>query len=176
MTRSFLGLTVACARCHDHKYDPITIGDYYALAGVFASTTMVNKTADGKMEEPPKGVKDTKSKKETPKINPELMHIVEDGKAQDLNVFARGNVDRKGPVAERRFLRVLSEGEPKPFTVGSGREALAAAIASFANPLTARVMVNRLWATFFGRGLISTPSSFGHQGQRPTHPELPKDD
>ena len=100
------------------------------------------------------------------------MHIVEDGKAQDLNVFARGNVDRKGPVAERRFLRVLSEGEPKSFTVGGGREALAAAIASRANPLTSRVMVNRLWATFFGHGLISTPSNFGHQGQRPTHPEL----
>src|SRR6185369_10039080 len=49
VTRSFLGLTVACARCHDHKFDPITTRDYYALAGVFASTRLVNKTADGKV-------------------------------------------------------------------------------------------------------------------------------
>jgi hypothetical protein len=171
VTRSFLGLTVACARCHDHKYDPITTGDYYALAGVFASTKMVNKTQAGEVEEPVKDSDDTK-KKETKPPNPNLLHIVEDGKPQDLNVFIRGNVERKGPVAERRFLRVLSASEPKPFLHGSGRAELAAAIANRANPLTARVMVNRLWALIFGRGLVATPSNFGAQGQRPTHPEL----
>src|SRR6185369_17430823 len=80
--------------------------------------------------------------------------------------------ERKGPVAERRFLTILSEGEPKPFSEGSGRAELAAAIASRENPLTARVLVNRVWALFFGRGLVGTPSNFGSQGQRPTHPEL----
>jgi hypothetical protein len=173
VTRSFLGLTVACARCHDHKYDPITMRDYYGLAGVFASTKMVNKTPEGKVDEPPKDSKDSDGKKVKVKVNPDLLHIVdEDEKPQDLNVFLRGNVERKGPVAERRFLQVLCNGEPKRFTAGSGREELAEAIVSRGNPLTARVMVNRVWSILFGRGLVGTPSNFGSQGQRPTHPEL----
>jgi hypothetical protein len=173
VTRSFLGLTVACARCHDHKYDPITMRDYYGLAGVFASTRLVDKTPDGKIEEAPKDSKDSDGKKVKPKANPDAMHVVDDGeKAQDLNVFIRGNVERKGPVAERRFLQVLCQGEPRRFTAGSGREELAEAITSRANPLTARVMVNRVWTLLFGRGLVGTPSNFGHQGQQPTHPEL----
>jgi hypothetical protein len=173
VTRSFLGLTVACARCHDHKYDPITMRDYYGLAGVFASTRLLNKMPDGKIEEVPKETKDSNGKKLKPKANPDAMHVVDDGdKMQDLNVFLRGNVERKGPVAERRFLQVLCNGEPKRFTAGSGREELAAAIACRENPLTARVMVNRVWAILFGHGLVGTPSNFGSQGQRPTHPEL----
>jgi len=97
---------------------------------------------------------------------------VEEGEPKDLNIFLGGSVDRKGPVAERRFLRVLSEGEPEVFKQGSGRRELAAALADTHNPLTARVMVNRLWGWFFGRPLVSTPSNFGHSGERPTHPEL----
>ncbi len=169
VTRSFLGLTVACARCHDHKYDPITMRDYYGLAGVFASTRMVNKTADGKVLPPPKSEKEAK---EAPKMPADILHIVEDGKPQDLNVFLRGNVDRKGPLAGRAFLRVLCAAEPMAFAEGSGRKELAAAIAARTNPLTARVMVNRVWTLFFARGLVATASNFGSQGQRPTHPEL----
>src|SRR6266849_4292761 len=161
--RAMLGLTVACARCHDHKFGPITTRDYYALAGVFASTRMVNKTADGKIVE---------RKINADKMPADTMHVVEEGEVKDLNVFIRGNVQSKGPVAERRFLRVLSEGEPVAFKDGSGRKELAEAIASSRNPLTARVMVNRLWAVFFGKPLVPTPSNFGHSGQPPTHPEL----
>ena len=163
VSRSMLGLTVACARCHDHKFDPITTTDYYALAGVFASTKMVNKTPDGKIVE---------GKVSADKMPPDTFHVVEDGETQNLNVFIRGNVERKGPVAERRFLRLLSEGEPEPFKDGSGRRELAEAISSRSNPLTARVMVNRLWGLFFGRPLVRTPSNFGHSGMLPTHPEL----
>ncbi len=163
VTRSMLGLTVSCARCHDHKFDPITSRDYYALAGVFASTKMVNKTPDGKIIE---------GKVSADKMPPDAFHVVEDGEPQDLNIFIRGKVDRKGPVAERRFLRVLSEGEPEPFKEGSGRRQLADAIANPHNPLTARVMVNRLWGMFFGRPLVPTPSNFGHSGMAPTNPEL----
>jgi hypothetical protein len=105
-------------------------------------------------------------------MNPATLHVVEEGEPKDLNIFLRGSVDRKGPVAERRFLRVLSEGEPETFKQGSGRRELAAALADTHNPLTARVMVNRLWGWFFGRPLVSTPSNFGHSGDRPTHPEL----
>jgi hypothetical protein len=163
VTRSMLGLTVACARCHDHKFEPITTHDYYALAGVFASTKMVNKTAEGVVD-----------KNETPaeKMNPAALHIVEDGEAKDVNVFVRGDADRKGPVVERRFLRVLSQGEPRRFSDGSGRAELAEAIASETNPLTARVIVNRVWGEFFGKPIVATPSNFGHSGQPPVYPEL----
>lgn len=172
VSRAFLGLTIACARCHDHKYDPVTTQDYYAMAGIFASTRLVNKTLDGKTIEPPKKQDDGAAKKEAPKPAPAALHVVDDDTVRDLNVFVRGNVDRKGPVVERRFLRILCKGEPRAFTSGSGREELAEAIASRDNPLTARVMVNRVWALCFGHGLVGTPSNFGSQGQRPTHPEL----
>ena len=105
-------------------------------------------------------------------MNASTLHVVEEGEPKDLNILLRGSVDSKGPVAERRFLRVLSEGEPEIFKQGSGRRELAAALANTHNPLTARVMVNRLWGWFFGRPLVSTPSNFGHSGDRPTHPEL----
>jgi hypothetical protein len=163
VSRALLGLTVACARCHDHKFDPITMRDYYALAGVFASTSMVNKTADGQpMKDGPKG---------TP-VDPAILHMVEDAKPQDLKVFLRGNVENKGPVVERRFLEVLNRGDATAFSDGSGRRELAERIASADNPLTARVFVNRVWALLFGRPLVSTPSNFGHSGAVPSHPEL----
>ena len=163
VTRTFMGLTVSCSRCHDHKFDPITVEDYYALAGVFASTRMVNLRPDGKPEE---------DKIEASQMNRDTLHVVADGEIQDLHVFLRGNVDRKGPVAQRRFLRILSEGAPQPFKEGSGRRELAEAISAADNPLTARVMVNRIWGLCFGRPLVWTASNFGHAGDPPTHLDL----
>jgi len=163
VSRTMLGLTVACARCHDHKFDPITSADYYAMAGVFASTKMVNLKPDGKEES-----KDASAQK----MDPGTLHVVEDGEAKDLNVFIRGNPERKGPVAERRFIRVLCKGEPRRFTDGSGRKELAEAIACDQNPLTARVIVNRVWGMFFGKPLVPTPSNFGHLGQPPSNQVL----
>src|SRR5439155_22824073 len=90
----------------------------------------------------------------------------------NLNVFVRGNVDTKGPVVERRFLRILCAGEPASFKEGSGRAELADAIASRDNPLTARVIVNRVWGLLFGRPIVASPSNFGHSGTRPNYPEL----
>jgi hypothetical protein len=163
VTRTFLGLTVSCSRCHDHKFDPITMEDYYALAGVFASTRMVNKRSDGKPED---------DKAEATKMDGKTIHVVEDGEPRDLNVFLRGNVERKGSLAERRFVRILSDGPPARFTDGSGRRELADAISDARNPLTARVMVNRLWGALFGRPLVGTASNFGHAGELPSNPEL----
>jgi hypothetical protein len=163
VSRTFLGLTVSCARCHDHKFDPITSRDYYALAGVFASTKMVNRRPDGQPEKD--GVK-------ADKMDPNTLHVVADGQPTDLNVFLRGNVENKGPVVPRRFLRILCDGDPPPFKDGSGRRELAEDIASPANPLAARVIVNRLWALMFGRPIVPTPSNFGHSGIAPTNPEL----
>ena len=162
--RGLLGLTVACARCHDHKFDPVGTADYYALAGVFASTEMFNRPLTDKSEKGATG----QAKKPA-----EAMHVVREGKGPaDLTVFVRGDVNNKGPVAPRRFLPVLCPSDPKPFASGSGRKELAEAIAGRANPLTARVIVNRVWSAYFGKGLVGTPSNFGALGDRPTHPEL----
>lgn len=163
VTRGLLGITVACARCHDHKYDPFETEDYYALAGVFASTEMFNRPLDDKREKN----KDGQAKKPE-----EAVHIVRDKQPQDLHVHIRGNVKKQGPLTKRRFLRVVSTGEPQPFTRGSGRLELANEIVSRSNPLTARVIVNRVWALHFGRPLVGTPSNFGSLGERPTHPML----
>lgn len=163
VTRTVLGLTVACARCHDHKFDPIPTQDYYALAGVFASTRMVNRAGDGSV---------VPGKVKAEQMPPDALHMVEDGTPQDLNIFVRGRVSSKGPIAERRFLSVLSEGDSDRFRDGSGRRELADRLVSRDNPLAARVMVNRLWGSFFGKPLVSTPSDFGHSGMRPTHAAL----
>lgn len=218
VSRGLLGITVACARCHDHKYDPITVEDYHALAGVFASTEMFNrpmpvpaaesagssddqaenkaggssadKQPDQKQPDQKKPAKNPPADKKPGKKQPEkkqpekkkpadkdaapkqMLHIVRDGKVQDLSIFIRGDVRNKGPQVARRFLRVLSSTEPQPFQQGSGRRELAEAIASKDNSLTARVFVNRIWAEYFGRGLVGTPSNFGELGERPSHPEL----
>ena len=90
----------------------------------------------------------------------------------DPHVFVRGNPGRLGPAVPRRFLRVLSAGDRKPFQKGSGRLELARAIADVKNPLTARVLVNRVWQWHFGKGLVTTPSDFGVRSDPPSHPEL----
>ena len=165
VTRTMLGLTVACARCHDHKFDPITTRDYYALAGVFASTRMVNKTSRRG------GAKRTARRRNRwirRRCTSSRM-----GRSQNLNVFMRGNVERKGPAVPRRFLEVLvRQTNRSPSRMAAGAGELAEAIASRDNPLTARVLVNRVWGSFFGRPLVATPSNFGHSGALPTHPEL----
>jgi len=163
LTRAFLGLTVACAQCHDHKYDPVTQKDYYALAGVFASTDLVDRMEDGS---------EIKKDSEAHKKRTGTIHIVRDTKPKDLHVFLRGNTETKGDLVKRRFLKVLAQNEPKSFTQGSGRLELAKAIADPNNPLTARVIVNRVWSIFFGRGLVATPSNFGQLGSLPSHSEL----
>jgi hypothetical protein len=103
---------------------------------------------------------------------PDTLHIVAEDQPKDVAIFVRGSADRPGPTAERRFLQLLANDDSGHFSDGSGRRELAYAITSRANPLTARVIVNRLWGEFFGRPLVPTPSNFGHSGLPPTHPEL----
>jgi mono/diheme cytochrome c family protein len=161
--RSLLGLTVACARCHDHKYDPIPTTDYYALASVFASTQMFNQPLpgaepaekDGQAKDPGQGI-----------------HVVREGKVRDLTVFVRGNVQAPGAATHRGYLTVLSPGARLEFQQGSGRGELAETLASSDNPLTARVFVNRVWGQLIGHPIVETPSNFGALGQPPSHPEL----
>ncbi len=330
LTRGFLGLTVSCARCHDHKFDPIPQIDYYSLAGIFTSCKIANvplgdsvrikrmeetqanikkldadiketlraekaKRAEAKADELPrylvaawkyqaakqanpkasvvdiakaekldqaalgrcvkfvekaptgfemmrkmtasekevvtaavsmqkqlKGFINTKGKldkmktellnnlfyadnsvfqlsdKQVRALLPEATKKQLDDKATNLTmlqksdyakplpiahglaetapanmkIFLRGNPAKLGDEAPRRFLKVLAGDEPAKFTQGSGRLELGNAIASKDNPLTARVMVNRVWQYHFGRAIVGTPSNFGELGDRPTHPEL----
>lgn len=101
------------------------------------------------------------------------LHVIEDApKLKTEKVRVGGRDDSLGEEVPRRFLTILSKGEPKPFQTGSGRLELAEAIASAENPLTARVMANRIWQHHFGYGIVRTPSDFGFMGDRPSHPEL----
>jgi len=221
---TFLGLTVACARCHDHKFDPITTRDYYGLAGVIAGVRMIDlpllpdaeaaavqKAVDeiAGLEEKIKALKATKPAppdaktrleelaarikklEETPgyKTTPVRgimdAHVsvvsrgpnktrleYESGVGHDIAMHTRGNANRPGPVVPRQFLTVLSKEGAKPFSKGSGRLELARAITTDGAPLAARVVVNRVWKHHFGRPLVDTPSDFGRQGEKPSHPEL----
>jgi hypothetical protein len=334
LTRGFLGLTVSCARCHDHKFDPIPTADYYSLAGIFNSCKLANvllasqeqqqrfqaaqeklKKIDGDMkslvrqekiqhaeqmvdevakyltaawhykvqrqkapqwsvndqakkeklsaavlgkmvkflEKPPahplfdvwkklqpsdeaqaeklaqsvedavkdqlakrngkpagkgkidlvqglvgetgvfapsdeelKGLLSAEKKQRLQELQTELAKLQKDdaarplpmahglveAKSGNMKVFVRGNPANQGETAPRRFLKILAGDNPPEFTQGSGRLELAEAIASKDNPLTARVIVNRIWLHHFGRGLVGTPSNFGKLGERPSHPEL----
>jgi len=179
LTRGLLGLTVACARCHDHKFDPISTADYYALAGVVASTeyVAVSLVSPDEMkqaeEEEARRLKRNKEKKKK-KAPPPYPHVhaIRDAEPRTMRVHIRGNPETLGPEVPRRFLSILSPDEPPAFTDGSGRRELAELIACRHNPLTARVIVNRVWKHHFGSGLVRSPSNFGHSGEPPTHPKL----
>ena len=90
----------------------------------------------------------------------------------DPHIFVRGNPGRPGKPVPRQFLKVLAGPERKPFATGSGRLELARAIVDPANPLTARVLVNRVWQWHFGQALVTTPSDFGLRSDPPSHPDL----
>ncbi len=221
--RAFLGLTINCARCHDHKFDPLTTQDYYALYGVFHSTRYPwpgieleqkqrdlvplipqseadailadrkskqseldaavrrlekeRDQTDGDLrKELDKRVADARKAAELHSKAPlpfELAYAVAEGKTiEDVRVQQKGDPNKPGPSVHRRFLTVLGGRELPATDTTSGRLQLADWIVDPHNPLTPRVIVNRVWNYHFGRGLVPTPNDFGRQGKPPTHPEL----
>ena len=207
VSRAFLGLTVSCARCHDHKFDPIPTRDYYSLAGIFYGTSLTDfplgpkdevkaysdaekklKAAEDKMKkmqadakakpmdkELAAGAKEQvaeveKLKKEMPKQP--LAAPVLSGNGTAMKVYIRGNPATKGEDAPKGFLQVIASSPPRKQGSDFTRLDLANAIATSENPLTARVIVNRVWAWHFGRGIVNTPSNFGKLGDAPSHPKL----
>ena len=102
----------------------------------------------------------------------QMMSLQDAGQIIEPRVFKRGNPGMPTQTVQRRYLSFFEQVSDKPFTQGSGRLELAQAIVSPQNPLTARVIVNRVWQHHFGQGIVSTPSDFGIQGAAPSHPEL----
>src|SRR5262249_26272320 len=107
-----------------------------------------------------------------PGAPPQAMVLIDAPQPVQPVVFLRGNPNNRGDAVPRQFLEVLSGEGRRPFTDGSGRLELARAIANKDNPLTARVMVNRVWLHHFGQGLVRTPGGLGPAGGPPTRPEL----
>ncbi len=100
------------------------------------------------------------------------MVVADVAQPKNSYVYLRGDKNKKGPPVPRRFLEIIAGANRQPFTEGSGRHELAQAIASPTNPLTARVMVNRLWMHHFGAGIVTTPDDLGNMSEKPSHPEL----
>jgi hypothetical protein len=164
--RAMLGLTLACARCHDHKFDAIRAVDYYALAGIFRSTEpFMDEARNSSMwwEFP---------LFQAPGEKPFVVMAPKETAPRNLRVLLRGNRFTLGPVVPRGYLQVVSPQPPAVEPTHSGRLELARWIASKDNPLTARVMVNRVWQHHFGRGIVGTSDNLGVRGERPSHPEL----
>ncbi len=207
--KGVLGMSLGCARCHDHKFDPITREDYYGLYGYFKSTRyphtgtehqhgrdgLIPLTTDHQMYEKAsayvaqkaKLVNDTKKadKKKQEEIKAELKELenqhfdlesawaVVDGENPgDARMMIAGEPNRLGDVSPRGFIAYLNPEKPEIAKDQSGRIALARWVAAKDNPLTARVMANRIWMLHFGAGIVPTPNVFGTQGQPPSHPEL----
>jgi hypothetical protein len=210
---AYLGVTVACARCHDHKFDPIPTRDYYAIYGILASTHLphpgsesirypmgmvyrdprVADSAEWKsFQEQLKPIADTiEAAHKLPyfdDILPQLearrqalykqvphyeeAYAASEGTPHDERIQYMGDPLKPGKVAPRGFLQALGGGPLPASTKGSGRLELANWIASPDNPLTARVLVNRIWQGFFSRGIVATPNDYGKRGVAPSNQPL----
>jgi hypothetical protein len=225
--QTFLGLSLGCARCHDHKYDPVSIVDYYAMAGVFKSTRTMGdlgfvslwnerelpsashqvavaehaaklaalraeaefyeRRAKGEIPTQPEPhdsegdlnrageVRGRLAALEAAPPAPPMAMAVAAGDVQDVPVHLRGShltlADSPTPRGLIRTLDACVPPEPVESSQ-SGRLELARWLTHPANPLTSRVMVNRIWQGHFGVGIVSSPSNFGLRGEPPTHPEL----
>ncbi len=239
-TRVFLGMSVACARCHDHKFDAIPQSDYYAMAGIFANATTYFGNPPSELgsfagpqtrrlssllilpvddpnpfdkryttaeltnlrqetEQAMRGAAEARRNRNDPNAaanrirlanqlstlsaklavvdengNPRsyCMGVQENRTPQDARLLVRGEVDQAAQIVARGFPQVLCSERVNISSRSSGRLELARWIGSDDNPLTARVMANRVWQHLMGQGLVTSTENFGVTGQPPSHPEL----
>ena len=238
--RALIGTTVSCARCHDHKFDPIPTSDYYALAGIFRSTDLRaglrNKMGGGgldyydterliplksgtsggpspeQLEKAKKEVAQAKAEFEKIRDSAAGNEISPDGRPKravarqkfnqkqialanltdpaanggqvalgvvdmptvaDTEIRIRGEAEKLGPIVPRGFLTAFEVPGARPVnSKQSGRLELAEWLVNENNPLTTRVIANRVWQHLFGQGLVRSVDNFGVTGDRPVHPEL----
>jgi mono/diheme cytochrome c family protein len=212
---AYLGMTVACARCHDHKFDPVPTSDYYAIYGILQSThfpdpgdDVSRRQVDFVYRDPkatdrqdikdfaaqlkpiagaiqavfalPGTYDDILPQLEARRMNlyahapefPENAYAVTEGPVRQAQIQVHGDPTNLGEEVPRGFLQVLGGSTLPAGTKGSGRLELADWIASKDNPLTTRVIVNRLWQGHFGRGIVPTPNNFGTRGVAPSNQAL----
>ncbi len=204
---TFLAHGLRCAKCHDHKFDPIPTRDYYGIQAAFATTkfdepntpflsqentadfdrlrewTEQRKATSDWMRTEDKGnnsvgrLKKKRGdylKREADRIAPKSLAVKSQG-GDKVHILVGGALESPGAMVSPSVLTAVSlDDQPYdvPTSTAGRRTALANWIADERNPLTARVMVNRIWQTHFGRGLVATPNNFGKMGSKPTHPEL----
>jgi Protein of unknown function (DUF1549)/Protein of unknown function (DUF1553) len=170
--QAFLGLTLGCARCHDHKFDPISTQDYYGLAGIFLSTrTMQSFKKVARWHENPLVAVPAPLPRGAPAV-PSAMGVTE-GTVVEAAVLRRGSPLAPGKIVPRRFpIFLAGEQQPPLPAEQSGRLELARWLVCKDHPLTSRVMVNRIWRWHFGQGLVRSVDNFGLLGEKPSHPEL----
>jgi hypothetical protein len=150
----FLATQIGCAQCHEHRFDPISQADFFRLRSFFESAVRVERDR-----------------------SIHLLQTYPDKEPLTTRIAIRGDWRRPGPVVEPKFLRAVDWAESTDELRDesgslSARTALADWMVHSRNPLTARVVANRVWQFHFGRGLCATPSDFGLAGDDPTHPEL----
>ena len=205
--QAFLGLTVNCGRCHDHKFDPVTQKEFYqisaALGGMYQAAErecltdaarpaveMQVAALEREMAELAERQRATEGQPKhelTAKVSRlesvvrllkgGSVHVTASKQPKLWPVLARGDFRQPGEIVSPRGIASLAGLSPEwnlaeDAPEADRRKALAEWIASPANPLTPRVIVNRLWGDHFGEGLVRTPSDFGFQGGLPSHPEL----
>jgi len=147
ITRGFLGTTAACARCHDHKFDPVSAADYYSLRGAFIGS-------------------------DEPGGEPSPMRLVDKPTQAEVFIFLRGNEGNRGPVVEKKFLTGILSERSRTMSTGSGRVEIANSMVEECKSLTARVYVNRIWNWVTGQAIVDTPSDFGLRCETPVQRDV----
>ncbi|MEI9815134.1 MAG: PSD1 and planctomycete cytochrome C domain-containing protein [Acidobacteriota bacterium] len=212
---TYMGVSVACARCHNHKFDPIPTADYYSLYGIMKSTSFPNPGSSGVRYQTGFTYRDPKALQRedwklfqsqlepvanalsavmklpgtyddlVPQLQVRRMNLfqrapdlgesayaVTEGQPQSVRVQIYGDDRNLGAEAPRGFPHVMGGGALPEDTKGSGRLELANWLTSSDHPLTARVMVNRIWQGHFGKGIVATPNDFGSRGAAPSNQML----